>query len=57
MLKKFTDEYKDVKRIVLLSNGEVIGFASEESVKNYVTVLDLEDSEIEVLAVYEKREH
>ena len=57
MLKKFTDEYKDVKRIVLLSNGEVVGFASEESVKNYVTVLDLEDSEIEVLAVYEKRAH
>lgn len=57
MLKKFTDEYKDVKRIVLLSNGEVVGFASEESVKNYVTVLDLEDSEIEVLAVYEKRDH
>lgn len=52
MLKKFTDDYADIRVVLLFDNGEVIGFATTEAASHYLETLKAEGSTIKLVNAY-----
>jgi hypothetical protein len=53
-VERFTTSIEEVTTIVLLSDDNAVGFANPESVAKYNEILDLEDSGVDVVAVFFK---